>query len=315
VNKLASMEMFVRVVESGSFVAAAEASQVSATMVAKHIRTIEQRLGARLLHRTTRRQQLSDVGRLYYERCKHVLAEVELAEASASELQASPKGQLRLIAPVSFGSHSLVPALSAYMALYPEVGIELTLDNRRPNLLDKGFELGIHIGEINEPGVVARPLRPYRRVLAAAPSYLARHGQPEHPEQLSEHACLGLSYWRRYDYWRLIGPAGETRNVNVQTRFTANQGNALRIAALRGVGIVLQPEVVLADDLAAGRLLPVLPEWSLMPSPMYLIYPQDLRPTAKLRSVIDFLLARFGTEASAGSLHSPADFRLDASRA
>jgi DNA-binding transcriptional LysR family regulator len=284
-------------------------------MVAKHIRTIEQRLGARLLHRTTRRQQLSDVGRLYYERCKHVLAEVELAEASASELQASPKGQLRLIAPVSFGSHSLVPALSDYMALYPEVSIDLTLDNRRPNLLDKGFELGIHIGEINEPGVVARPLQPYRRVLAAAPSYLARHGQPEHPEQLSEHACLGLSYWRRHDYWRLVGPAGETRNVNVRTRFTANQGNALRIAALSGVGIVLQPEVVLADDLATGRLLPVLPEWSLLPSPMYLIYPQDLRPTAKLRSVIDFLLASFGTEASAGSLRGSAEPRLDANRA
>jgi DNA-binding transcriptional LysR family regulator len=314
VNKLAGMEMFVRVVESGSFVAAAEASHVSATMVAKHIRTIEQRLGARLLHRTTRRQQLSDVGRLYYERCKHVLAEVELAEASASELQASPKGQLRLTAPVSFGSHSLVPALSDYMALYPEVSIELTLDNRRPNLIDKGFELGIHIGELNEPGVVARPLQPYRRVLAAAPSYLARHGQPEQPEQLSSHACLGLSYWRRYDYWRLVGPAGETRNVNIQTRFTANQGNALRMAALSGVGIVLQPEVVLADDLAAGRLIPVLPEWSLLPSPMYLIYPQDLRPTAKLRSVIDFLLTRFGTEASAGSLRSLADFHLDASR-
>ena len=300
-NKLASMEMFVRVVESGSFAAAAEVSGVSATMVAKHIRSIEQRLGAQLLHRTTRRQQLSDVGRLYYERCKNVLAEVELAEASASELQASPRGQLRLIAPVSFGSHSLVPALSDYMALYPDVSIELTLDNRRPNLIDKGFELGIHIGEIDETDVVARPLQPYRRVLAAAPNYLARHGQPEHPEQLSAHACLGLSYWRRYDYWRLVGPAGATCNVSVKARFTANQGNALRIAALNGVGIVLQPEVVLADDLAAGRLLPVLPGWSLMPSPMYLIYAQDLHPSAKLRSVVDFLLARFGIEASVSS--------------
>lgn len=294
-NKLASMEMFVRVVESGSFSAAAEISQVSATMVAKHIRAIEQRLGARLLHRTTRRQQLSDVGQLYYERCKHVLAEVELAEASASELQASPRGRLRLIAPVSFGSHSLVPVLADYMDRHPDVSIELTLDNRRPNLVDEGFELGIYIGDIDEPGLVARPLQPYRRRLAAAPSYLARHGLPEHPEQLSAHACLGLSYWRRHNHWRLIGPDGETCNVTVQGRFTANQGNALRIAALNGVGIVLQPEVVLADDLAAGHLLPVLPDWSLMPSPMHLIYAQDRRPTAKLRSVIDFLLERFGS--------------------
>lgn len=288
------MEMFVRVVESGSFAAAAEASRVSATMVAKHISDIEQRLGARLLHRTTRRQQLSDVGRLYYERCKHVLAEVELAEASALELHASPRGQLRVIAPVSFGSHILVPALSDYMALYPDVSIELTLDNRRTHLADGGFELGIHIGEINEPGIVARPLRSYRRILAASASYLDRRGQPEHPEQLSAHECLGPSYWRRFDQWHLVGPAGATCQVTVQSRFTANQGNALRVAALSGAGIVLQPEAVLADDLDAGRLIAVLPEWSLLPSPMFLIYAQDARPTAKLRSAIDFLMTRWG---------------------
>lgn len=291
-NKLANMEMFVRVVESGSFAAAAEASRVSATMVAKHIHDIEQRLGARLLHRTTRRQQLSDVGRLYYERCKHALAEVELAEASALELHATPRGQLRVIAPVSFGSHILAPALSDYMAQYPDIGIELTLDNRPSNLVDGGFELGIHIGEIDEPGIVARPLRPYRRILAASPSYLERYGRPEHPEQLSAHNCLGLSYWRRFDQWQLVGPDGATCQVTVRSRFTANQGNALRIAALSGAGIVLQPEAVLADDLDASRLLPVLPDWSLLPSPMYLIYAQDARPTAKLRSAIDFLLAR-----------------------
>jgi DNA-binding transcriptional LysR family regulator len=292
VNKLANMEMFVRVVESGSFAAAAEASRVSATMVAKHINDIEQRLGARLLHRTTRRQQLSDVGRLYYERCKHALAEVELAEASALELQATPRGQLRVIAPVSFGSHILAPALSDYMARYPDVSIELTLDNRRPNIVDGGFELGIYLGEINEPGIVARPLRPYRRILAASASYLDRRGHPEHPEQLSRHDCLGPSYWRRFDQWHLVGPAGATCQVTVRSRFTANQGNALRIAALSGAGIVLQPEAVLAEDLAMGRLIAVLPEWSLVPSPMYLIYAQDARPTAKLRSAIDFLMAR-----------------------
>jgi DNA-binding transcriptional LysR family regulator len=296
-NTLASMEMFVRVVEAGSFAAAAEASGVTSTMVSKHIKSIEQRLGATLLHRTTRRQQLSDVGRLYYERCKQALAEVALAEASASELQASPRGRLRMIAPVSFGSHSLVPALADYMALHPEVSIELTLDNRRPNLADGGHELGILIGDATDAGLVARPLRPYRRVLAASPAYLERHGCPRHPHDLASHACLGLSYWRRSDRWRLIGPDGSTCAVTVQGRFTANQGNALRIAALSGIGIVLQPEPVLADDLATGRLLPVLPGWSLTPSPMYLIYPQDLHPTAKLRSAIDFLMERFGVQA------------------
>lgn len=292
-NKLAGMEMFVRVVECGSFAAAAEASGVSATMVAKHIAAIEQRLGARLLHRTTRRQQLSDVGHLYYERCKQALAEVALADASASELQAAPRGRLRLVAPVGFGSH-MVPVLAEYMASHPEVSMELTLDNRAPSLADGGFELGILVGEPTEPGVVARPLRHYRRILAASPAYLERHGHPAHPDELVHHQCLGLSYWRRSDRWRLVGPDGATCTVNVQGHFTANQGNALRIAALSGIGIALQPEPLLADDLAAGRLHPVLPGWSLTPSPMYLIYAQDRRPTAKLRSAIDFLLARYG---------------------
>ena len=293
-DKLAGMAMFVRVVDSGNFTAAASASGVSPTMVAKHVRTIEQRLGARLLHRTTRRQQLTEVGRLYYERCKRVLSEVELAEASASELQASPRGLIRLVAPVSFGSQSLVPVLTDYLARHPEVNVELTLDNRVPDLINEGYELGLHIGEIDSVGLVARPLRPYRRILAAAPGYLARHGQPERPEQLKTHSCLGLSYWRHHDRWHLLGPEGELCVVPVTGRFSANQGSALRTAALHGAGIVLQPEALLADDIAAGRLLPVLPAWSYKSTPMYLIYAQDSRPTAKLRSVIDLLLKHFG---------------------
>ena len=293
-DKLAGMAMFVRVVESGNFTAAASVSGVSSTMVAKHVRTIEQRLGARLLHRTTRRQQLTEVGRLYYERCKKVLSEVELAEASASELQASPRGLVRLVAPVSFGSHSLAPVLADYLARHPEVNVELTLDNRAPDLIKEGYELGIQIGEIEAAGLVARPLRPYRRILAAAPSYLARHGQPEHPEQLNAHSCLGLSYWRHHHHWHLLGPNDEFCKVMVKGRFSSNQGSALRNAALHGAGIVLQPEVLLADDIAAGRLVPVLPAWSYRPTPMYLIYAQDSRPTAKLRSVIDLLLKCFG---------------------
>ena len=290
------MAMFVRVVEAGSFTAAATAVGVSPTMVAKHIRTIEQRLDARLLHRTTRRQQLTEVGRLYYERCKQVLSEVELAEGSAAELRASPRGLVRMVAPVSFGSHSVVPALTDYQARYPDVSVDLALDNRRPDLLNGGYELGIHIGKLDAVDLVARPLRPYRRVLAAAPAYLYRHGQPEHPDQLSSHSCLGLSYWSRHDRWHLQGPGGEICEVVVKGRFTSNQGNALRIAALHGAGIVLQPEALLAEDIAAGRLVQVLPEWAYRTTPMYLIYAQDSRPTAKLRSIIDFLLERFGPE-------------------
>jgi DNA-binding transcriptional LysR family regulator len=142
---------------------------------------------------------------------------------------------------------------------------------------------------------VARPLSAYERILAASPDYLARHGEPTTPAQLSAHVCLGLSYWRRRDRWKLAGPDGAVYEVAVSgSRFTSNNGNALRMAALHGAGIVLQPEVLLADDIAAGRLVRVLPAWAYMPTPMYLIYAQDRRPTAKLRSLIDFIVDRFG---------------------
>jgi len=204
-GKLAGMEMFVKVVECGSFTAAADISDISPTMVAKYIKTIEKRLGARLLHRTTRRQYLTEVGKLYYERCKHALAEIELAEASASELQSSPRGVVRLVAPVSFGNQILTPLLMEYLFQYPDVKVELTLDNHVPDLINDGYDLGVHIGEINSTNLVARALQPYRRILAASPSYLSTYGQPFHPEELSAHSCLGLSYWR-HNEWKLVGP-------------------------------------------------------------------------------------------------------------
>ncbi|WP_267222126.1 LysR family transcriptional regulator [Dyella silvae] len=297
-DTLASMAMFVRVVESGSFAAAAEASGVSPTMAGKHVRAIEERLGARLLHRTTRRQQLTEVGRLYYERCKLVLADVELAERSALELQATPRGNLRITAPMSFGSRRLTPALTEYLQRYPDVRVELTLDNRVFDLVGEGYELAIRIGAIDDPQLVARQLQPYRMLLAASPAYLARHGTPQRPEELATHTCLGLTNWRRRDQWHLLGPNEERCDVPVQGRLAVDHGDALRIAALHDAGIVLQPEVLLADDLAAGRLLQVLPGWAPPSTPMHLLYAQDRRPTAKLRSMIEFLLKRFGADAS-----------------
>lgn len=298
-NLLAEMEMFIRVVECGSFASAADASGVSATMVAKRIRNIEERLGARLLHRTTRRQQLSEAGQLYYERSKQVLRDAAVAESSVSELQAAPSGLLRIAAPVSFGSYSLVPALADYMAAHPGVRVDLTLDNAPPKFSKDSYELVIVIGEIDAPGIVVRPLKAYRRKLAASPSYLKRRGVPKRPEQLAEHDCLGLTYWQQRDRWRLVGPRGETFDVPVRGGFTANHGDAVRAAAVQGLGITLQPEATLENDFATGRLIPVLPAWSLAPSPMYLAYTQDRRPTAKLRSAIDFLLARFGSRSNA----------------
>jgi DNA-binding transcriptional LysR family regulator len=293
-DMLAGMETFVRVVDAGSFAAVAEANGVSATMVAKQVQAIEKRLGARLLHRTTRRHQLTEVGQLYLERCRAALAGVAHAEARATELQKTPRGQLRLVAPVGFGSRSLAPALADWLAAQPAVSVDLTLDDNPEARIAAGHELGIVIGDVRDADLVARTLRPYRRILAAAPDYLVAHGRPAHPRDLAGHACLGLHYWKHHDRWHLVGPRGETCEVAVAGRFTANEGGALRRAAVAGAGIVLQPEDALAADLAAGRLAPVLPRWSFRPTPVHLVYAQDRRPTAKLRSAIDFLVERFG---------------------
>ena len=293
-DKLAGMEAFVRVVEGGSFAAAAAQAGVSPTMVAKQVQAIEKRLGARLLHRTTRRHQLTEIGQLYLERCRAALAGVALAEASALELQRTPRGRLRMVAPVGFGSRTLAPALADWLAAHPDVSVDLTLDDRPETLLHAGHELGVVIGDVNDASLVARPLRLYRRLLAAAPSYLAAHGKPRHPRDLAQHACLGNTYWKHSDRWHLQGPGGEIWVVPVSARFTANEGGALRRAAAAGAGIVLQPEDALAGDIAAGRLAPVLPSWSFQPTPMHLVYPQDRKPTAKLRSAIDFLVERLG---------------------
>ncbi|WP_432463582.1 LysR family transcriptional regulator [Agarivorans sp. QJM3NY_33] len=293
---LSGMKMFVKVVECGNFTAAAAASNVSPTMVAKQIRLVEERIGARLLHRTTRRQHLTEVGQLYFERCLRVLAEVEYAENSAIELQSAPKGLVRMVAPVSFGSQCLVPELSLYMEQNPDVNVILNLDNRISNLSNDNYELGIQIGKICEPGVVARPLRAYRRILAASPAYIRQHGMPEHPNQLSHHSCLGLSYWQRQDRWDLIGPKDETFQVYIHGRFMSNQGDALRMAAINNCGVVMQPDYVLINDIAQGHLVQVLPDWSYKPTPLYLTYHQDTRPSAKLRSLIDFLVERLGSK-------------------
>lgn len=292
-DKLAGMQMFVRVVEAGSFAAAAELSNVTATMAAKHIREIEQRLAAKLLHRTTRKHQLTEIGALYYERCKRALHEFEQAEASAAELRTDPRGRLRIVAPVSYGSESLAPVLAHYLEQYPQISVDLVLDNTPVDLMRDEFHLAIHIGELHSNDLVARPLHGYRRILAAAPAYLARHGQPDAPQALCTHPCLGLSYWGKKEFfWALSGPEQQVRHVPVGGRFTANDGRALRAAALQGTGIVLLPEMLIASDLAAGRLCAVLPAWCHLPTPMYLVYPRDQRPTAMLRSAIDFLVER-----------------------
>lgn len=292
-DRLTSMAIYTRVVEKGSLAAVAEEFGISPTMTGKHLKALEERLGGRLLNRTTRRQSLTELGRDYYERCKQILSEVEAADNIASQLQAVPRGVLRVNAPVSFGNQRLAPALADYLAAYPQVDVDLAVNDRVVDLVDEGFEAAFRIGDLGDSGLVARPLAPYRMFVCANPTYLKNHGIPARPQDLAGHNCLGFAYWAVRDKWRLIGPKGE-ETVSVKGRMQVNNGQALRMAALRGIGIILQPEVLVSEDLAAKRLVRVLPEYEAPPRPMHLVYLPDRRPTPKLRSFIEFAVARFG---------------------
>ncbi|CAN7625126.1 LysR substrate-binding domain-containing protein [Phyllobacterium sp. LjRoot231] len=294
-DRLTSMSVFVKAAEAGSFAAAAPALGLSSPMIGKHVRFLEERIGARLLNRTTRRQSLTEVGRAFYERCKLVLAEAEAAEALAQDLQSVPRGRLRVNAPVTFGSYSLVPMLTRYMRQYPEVTVDLTLSDRIVDLIDDGYDAVIRISPLTDSTLIARSLAPYRLLACASPAYLAERGAPAAPADLIGHECLGFAYWARppLDEWDFTNAEG-VHKVKVHSRFLVNNGQALREAALDGFGIILQAADMLRDDLVSGRLVRVLPNYETPSRPMHILFAPDRRPTPKLRSFVDFVAATFG---------------------
>jgi len=294
-DKLRSMEVFVAVVDRGSFTAAAEAFGISPVMVGKHIRALEERLGAALLARTTRRQSLTEIGRQYADQCRAILAQISAAESGAEAMRAAPRGKLKITAPVSFGSEWISPAMTEYLALHPEVKLELNLNDRMVDIVEEGYDAAIRIGVLEDSRLVARALRPYGMVICAAPAYLARAGTPRTPEDLAQHECLDFMQWTHQVRWRLKDQPGASKVR--ESRFRSNNGHALRVAALHGFGIVMQAEIMLAQDIAAGRLVPVLRDYVPAARPMHLVYSRDRQPTPKLTTFIDFMLARFSPAA------------------
>jgi DNA-binding transcriptional LysR family regulator len=294
IDRLQSMKVFVRVAELGGFAPAARELDLSPAMVAKHVQSIEARLGTRLLHRTTRRQNLTEVGKLYLARSRAALAEFDAAEAAATELQAQPRGMLRVTAPVVLGSRGLAPLIPGFLAQYPQVDVELALHDRIVDLMEEGFDVALRTGELPDLPLVARPLQPLRMLLCATPAYLRRHGRPRAPQDLAQHACLGFTYWVHKERWRLLGPDGTEHGVPIRSRFTSNNGEALRQAALAGGGILMQWETLLHEDLAARRLVRVLPGYAPPQRAAHLLYAPERRPGAKLQRFIEYVARHLG---------------------
>ncbi|MES5047110.1 LysR family transcriptional regulator [Rhizobium nepotum] len=288
-DKLRAMETFVAVVEGGNFTEAAQRLEMSAVMVGKYVRQLEDRLGARLLERTTRRQGLTDAGRVYYEDAKRALEYVRVAETSLERLRASPSGTLRISAPLTFGSCVIAPLVANFQQEYPLVRVELELSNRNVDLVEEGFDMAIRIGDLGDVDLIAKPLTMYRMVICASPDYLVRNGRPETPDDLNAHRCLSHTVWSSRDAWKLKG--ADEAQIAIKPSFTCNDGNGLRRAAIAGAGLLLQPEVLVAHDLATGTLVQILQNYVPEPRTVYIVRRQDRRPLPKLTRFIGHLLA------------------------
>ncbi|MEE8271095.1 MAG: LysR family transcriptional regulator, partial [Alphaproteobacteria bacterium] len=253
-DSVSGMIIFARVVEANSFTVAARRLGLSKSAVSKQIARLEDRLGARLLNRTTRRISPTEVGAAFYERCARVAAEVEEAELAVTRLQAEPRGVLRVNAPMSFGMAHLAPAIAAFMERYPDVRIDLTLNDRVVDLIDEGFDVAVRIGHLADSSLVARRLAPSRLVLCAAPSYVERRGAPATPDDLVNHDCMVYSIVATGEQWTFVGRDGAHHTVRVAARLRVNNGDEMRDIAAAGLGLTILPTFIAADHITNGRL-------------------------------------------------------------
>jgi DNA-binding transcriptional LysR family regulator len=290
------MQVFVRVAALGSFSAAARALDLSQTMVTKHIAAIEDRLGVKLLHRSTRKLVLTEGGRSYLAACERILAEIEEAEASTSLDRVEPRGLLRLNVPLTFGFRQIAPALAAFSRLYPAVTVDLGLADRYVDLIEEGWDLAIRIGRLKDSSLVARRLAPCRTLVCAAPSYLAAHGAPRSLEDLAAHNCLGYTLPSAIGAQRwAFGPEGDIV-VPVQGNLRANNGDALLAAALAGQGLIYQPTFLVGDGLRDGSLVQVLGDHPTLDLGVHAVLASGRQAPAKVRAFVEFLAARFAPQ-------------------
>jgi DNA-binding transcriptional LysR family regulator len=286
------MAVFAKVVESASFAAAARHFDMSPSMVSKHVRMLERRLGVRLLNRTTRGVSATEVGQNYYERCLRILSEVEDAERAAGDLQAEPRGLLRVTTSVSFGAHQLAPAIADYLVAYPDVSVDLILKHNFVDLVEERIDLAIRLGQLSDSSLITKKLYAVETVLCASPGYLAANGTPLQPGDLVEHNCLIYTY-AAGRAWTFTDPNGNAQVIRISGHLLANSGDALLAFALKDTGIVLAPDYLVADELAAGRLIRLLPAYKTPATPVYAVYPHNNFLSAKTRTFVDFLTAHF----------------------
>jgi len=296
-DKLNSMAIFVEVVNGESFTAAAEKTGLSRAQVSKSVNQLETYLGARLLNRTTRRISLTETGRIYHERCKAILNDIEEVEGIAGEQASKPHGRLTISAPTSFGILHLNEAIPQYMKQYPQVQISLSLADRFIDVVAEGFDLAIRIAELEDSSLIARRIAQCKRVFCASPEYLDRYGTPKVPQDLAIHQCLIYSNDLKPDTWILHGSNG-TESIKVNGPMFADNGDILKAAAISGLGVTLLPTFIAGPDLGAGRLRQVLPDYCPPEISIYVVFPSRRYLSAKVKTFVDFLSGYYGESPS-----------------
>ncbi|MFI5447535.1 LysR family transcriptional regulator [Polaromonas sp. UC242_47] len=292
-DRLRALEVFVAVVGRGSFTRAADALDTSPANVTRYVNELEAHLGTRLLNRSSRKLSLTESGEALYERSKSILDEVAEAEAVASLATLQPRGRLRINAPVSFGIRHLAPLWSRFMQSYPDVELDVALSDRVVDIVEEGYDLAVRISRAGPATHAARKLATSRNVLCAAPAYVQAHGEPQTPADLAVHRCIAYTYASTADEWQFVDAQGRPQAVKVNSVMHTNNGDTARAAALAGLGIIWQPTFLVGQDLAEGRLRPLLPGYRMHDTDVLAVYPSRRHLSAKVRVMVDFLVEAF----------------------
>ena len=291
-DQFREIEAFAAVVQAGSFVKAAERLGTSKAVVSRQVIELEARLATRLLNRTTRRLSLTDSGADYFERCRQILDDLAEANAAASAATTSPRGRLKINAPLSFGNLHLAPLWGEFLKLHPQVELDITLTDRVVDLVDEGFDVAVRIARVQGATLVARRLASDRMVLCASPGYLRRAPPIARLADVAAHPVMAYAWWSGGDLWTFDGPDG-TESVTVHPRLRANSGDTCRAAALADQGVILQPAFLVGADLKAGRLVELLPALRGPVMDIQAVYPSRRHVSGKVRAMVDFLAQAF----------------------
>ncbi|RMD48018.1 MAG: LysR family transcriptional regulator [Alphaproteobacteria bacterium] len=292
-DRLTEMEAFATVVDMGGFTDAARKLGVSKSAVSKHVSSLEARLGARLLNRTTRRVSPTEIGLAYYDRVRKVLAEAREADSMVTAMQAAPCGSLRISVATDFGANHVSPALASFLDRYPEISVNMVLNNRYVELISEGFDMAIRIGELQDSTLRARKLTEANLRVIGSPDYFAKYGKPKRIEDLSEHRLLHYSNQSSGNVWKLLSPTGELRQVRSSGWVTVNDGRSLLNAAEAGLGLAYLPSYLYYEKLSLGLIETALDHLPVRKVGIYAVYPPGRYTQPKLRAFIDFLAEHF----------------------